>query len=65
LLNSLVLNAGSRQPFTRFTFVVREPGGASWLATTGWTGTFSRATVTSFDESLSGSPTGTVTLSLQ
>ena len=65
LLNSLVGNAGSKKPFAGLTFALQQSGAASGLTPTEWTGTFSTANVTSFNESLSGSPTGTVTLSLQ
>ncbi|MGA3215826.1 MAG: glycosyltransferase [Acidimicrobiales bacterium] len=64
LLDEVVRWARLGQRVPALTLVVRTPGASHRPATTEWTASFSNASVTSFQEELSGSPSGSVTLSL-
>jgi cellulose synthase/poly-beta-1,6-N-acetylglucosamine synthase-like glycosyltransferase len=64
LLNELVDSARLGHPVPALTLVVQRPSASHRPATTEWTASFSKAGVTSFQEELSGSPSGSVTLSL-
>ncbi len=64
LLNEVIQEDGPRKAITPVVLVLRRPGTRREAATTELTDTFERAVVASFDESLSGWPTGEVTLSL-
>jgi hypothetical protein len=64
LLDNIFRDEGAAKGISSLTLAVRKPGAAGRLATTEVTETFQRAVVTSFDETLSGSPTGSVTMSL-
>ena len=64
MLDAVVRDAGPRERIPALALVVRKLGVGRRPATTEWAGTFSRASVSYFDEDLSGSPSGRVTLSL-
>jgi len=64
LLDDIFRDDGSAKGFPSLTLAVRKPGTAGRAATTEVTETFHRAVVTSFDETMSGSPAGKVSLSL-
>jgi hypothetical protein len=59
-----VLRDRTRQPIPGLTVVRRESSGPEHRATIKWAGTFSDVSVSSFDEEVSGSVSGTVILGL-
>ena len=64
LLDDIFRDDGDAKGLSSLTLAVRKQGTAGRPATTEVTETFHRAVVTSFDETLSGSPAGRVSLSL-
>ena len=65
LLDEVLRDGAPGRGISALTLVVREPGTGGRLATTETADTFYRAVVTSFEENLTGSLAGKVTLSIR